>query len=126
LLSRADTYRRRKDYAAADADYRRILENQQLLYALVNYSELLSTCPDDKIRDGAKALKLINQAVSINDYYSRSVVMAAALAETGKFDEALKVLDAVLADKTNAGFIDPELIGRQRKAYLNKMAWRSE
>jgi hypothetical protein len=53
---------------------------------------LLATCPDDKVRDGAKAVEYAGTACELTDARSAYFVatLAAAFAEAGKFDLAIK------------------------------------
>lgn len=63
---------------------------------LNNLAWLLATCPDDAVRDGSKALELIQTA--LRQAGGRHAVLertqAAALAECGRFSEAVTVADA--------------------------------
>jgi tetratricopeptide (TPR) repeat protein len=57
----------------------------------VQLAWLLATCPDDKIRNGAEALALAESICKQTDHQSvRALdVLAAAYAETGRFDDAV-------------------------------------
>lgn len=60
---------------------------------------LLSTCPDDKVRDGARALELARKACALpgGGDFNGLDTLAAALAETGAFPEAIKEQEKVVA-----------------------------
>ena len=53
---------------------------------------LLATCPDEKLRDGKRAIQLATKACEITDweYSSHLTTLAAAYAEAGRFDEAIR------------------------------------
>ena len=66
---------------------------------------LLATDPDANIRNGAEALKLANAALKLStsrraDYLD---TLAAAQAETGKCDEALKTIKSAIEIAKSAG-----------------------
>jgi hypothetical protein len=60
--------------------------------ALRNRAWLLATCPDDKVRNGPEALKsaLLACELGPSKHSSDLKVLAAAQAELGKFEEAVK------------------------------------
>lgn len=66
--------------------------NPQHSDVLSNYAWLLATCPDDAVRDGARAVALAGK-IEEQGRYSVDVqrTMAAALAESRQFDEAVAV-----------------------------------
>jgi tetratricopeptide (TPR) repeat protein len=61
----------------------------------------LATVPDDKLRDGPAAVKLIGQACDLSDWKTGSYLdtLAAASAACGKFDDAVRYEEAALRDK---------------------------
>jgi tetratricopeptide (TPR) repeat protein len=63
--------------------------------ALNDLAWLLATCPDTKLRDSAKALKLANHAAQLTDRKDPGVLetLAAAYAEGGQFTEAIKTVE---------------------------------
>lgn len=62
---------------------------------LNNLAWVLSTSPDDKVRDGKRALEVAKKACEVTDYKMGHIVstLAAAHAETGDFAEALKIAE---------------------------------
>lgn len=83
-----------KDYAEALKWYRRSAEQGHPV-SQNNIAWLLATAPDKEFRDGAEALQLALQLVNNPEYASvpttRST-LAAAYAEVGKFDDAVREL----------------------------------
>ena len=68
---------------AADPDYAEAYNAEAWLYA---------TCPDEKFRNGTKALELAQKACELTQWKDVSFIdtLAAAYAENGKFDDAVK------------------------------------
>ena len=89
---------------------------------------LLATCPDDQIRDGAQALKLIEPVIHQT---KRSVpamldTYAAALAETNQFEQAKAVMDEAIRLLPANDQAQRETYSNRRRAYLEKKPWRSD
>jgi tetratricopeptide (TPR) repeat protein len=94
----------------AVAQYRMALEiRPSYAKALNSLAELLATCPDPRLRDGASALEFARQANKLYGGKSPEVLrsLAAAQAETGRFHDAMATARAAL-----------ELAKQQRKRPL--------
>jgi len=67
--------------------------------ALNNLACLLATVSDPTLRDGAEAVRLAGRACALTDYQNSSVLstLAAAYAETGRFDEAVATAEKACA-----------------------------
>ena len=63
---------------------------------------ILSACPDERYRDGVKAVTFSKKALEIQEKPGFLDTMAAAYAESGKFDDAVKTQERAIAllDKT--------------------------
>ena len=63
--------------------------------ALNDLAWLLATCPEAKVRDSAKALKLANHAAQLTGRIDPGVLetLAAAYAVGGQFTEAIKTVE---------------------------------
>ncbi len=61
-------------------------------YLACSLARLLATCPEDALRDGPRAVRLASQAVSVFEASSIGAIdtLAAAHAEGGRFDEAVR------------------------------------
>ena len=59
---------------------------------LNNFAWVLATSPDDKLRDGARAVKMATKAAESTGYETPHILstLAAAYAETGDFENATK------------------------------------
>ncbi len=83
-------------------------------------NSLLAAAPEAGVRDGAQALALAQAAIGsgASGAFAREV-LAAALAELGRFDEALAALAA--AEAIAPGSAERE---RMRQAFAQRAAWR--
>lgn len=99
-LALANCHEMLKDYPAAVSDYQQgIKTNPYNGAAYLGLAALLSTCEDDQIRDGKLALEYARKVQDFNDNSTlaqKQTVLATALAETGEFDEALKIAEQLL------------------------------
>lgn len=98
-------------HAEAAADYAvavKVDPNWQ--EALVKYSSFLATCPEAKYRDGSKAIEMAMKACELsgwsNPHYVR--VLAAAQAEVGNFEEAIRRQEQALKLWAQAGVEVPK------------------
>jgi hypothetical protein len=88
---------------------------------------LLATCPDARIRNSERAVKLAEEAVQRSDRKHASYLdtLAAAYAAAGRFDDAVRAQQEALADRDfllGSGNAAKERLAmyRQRKAYREK------
>jgi tetratricopeptide (TPR) repeat protein len=93
-LNRGKIYESRRDWAKALADYesanRTAFTGEIRAAALNAEAWLLATCPDPAVRNGAKAVQLAQQAVKRDANPRLRDTLAAAYAETGKFEDAVR------------------------------------
>ncbi|MBI5206021.1 MAG: tetratricopeptide repeat protein [Nitrospirae bacterium] len=129
VFSRANTWHEKRNYASAVIDYERAAElDPQNAVVYNNYSWLLSTCPDSKFRDGAKALKLAQKAVAINpDEAFFLSTLSAAYAELGNFKEAVQTVEkAILLLKKNNKENLKDILIPQLESYKAEKPWRED
>jgi tetratricopeptide (TPR) repeat protein len=92
-FNRANAYRARRDYARAAADYREVVRlDPEDADAHSSLAWLLATCPDAAVRDGKKAVEHATRACELTSWKASYPLasVAAAYAEAGNFDEAIK------------------------------------
>lgn len=114
-------------HAEAGAVYDAVLEKEpDDELALNNLSWLLSTSPEDTVRDGKKALELALKACELTEYKKAYILstLAAAYAELGQFDKAVewsrKSVD--LAEKEDEDRLDD--LKRELEAFQRNEPWR--
>jgi tetratricopeptide (TPR) repeat protein len=93
LRLRADAYLNIGDHANAISDFEKALSQAEDDNNLLNnFAWVLATSPDEKLRDGAKALKMATKAAEATKHQVPHILstLAAAYAETGDFDNATK------------------------------------
>jgi tetratricopeptide (TPR) repeat protein len=109
LRSRGDSFLAKGAHEEAIDDYQEALDLVDVLQELQesmpgvqefddyhgvlnNYAWVLSTSPDEDIRDGERAIELATKACELTDYEEPYILstLASAYAEAGDFDEAIK------------------------------------
>lgn len=102
----------------AVAEYERAFSlNPQDVEALNNLAWVLATWPDNRNRDGAKAVQWAEKAAALTENKSavHLATLAAAYAEVGRFDDAIKTaqrafeLATAAGDRQRAEFIDVQI-----------------
>jgi tetratricopeptide (TPR) repeat protein len=90
---RGGAWSEKKDYAQAIRDFGEAIRlDPNCAAAYDNFALLLATCPDEKVRDGRRAIQLATKACELTDWESawELSTLAAAHAEAGQFDEAVR------------------------------------
>jgi hypothetical protein len=70
-----------------------------------NFAWILATCPEGKVRDGKRAIQMATKACELTDWKSgrELSILAAAYAENGQFDEAVRYQTKALEDPVYRG-----------------------
>jgi tetratricopeptide (TPR) repeat protein len=93
FFNRANAYKVQQRYALAVRDLQEVIRlDPKDVDAHDALAWLLATCPDAKVRDGAKAVELAGAACELTDGKSPRYLatLAAAFAEAGRFDLAVR------------------------------------
>jgi Tfp pilus assembly protein PilF len=92
-FGRANAWELKKECEKAVAGYRESLEvDSKYAYTYNNLAWLLATCPNDEVRDGKKAVEAATKACELREWKESELLdtLAAACAEAGDFDAAVK------------------------------------
>ncbi|MEN6406546.1 MAG: tetratricopeptide repeat protein [Thermoguttaceae bacterium] len=124
LRGRGDMLLNMGRQSEALADYEKALKFQPDDYGLLNnLAWVLATSPDAKLRDGRRALELAAKACKTSDYKLAYILstLAAAYAETGDFQNAVKwsTKAVEIGDKDHDDSLHKEL-----KSYQAQKPWR--
>jgi tetratricopeptide (TPR) repeat protein len=83
----------KNEYLKAIKDFEHAIRlDPRSAYGYGTWAWLLATCPGEKVRDGNRAIQMATKACEITDWQSGWVlnILAAAYAEAGQFDEAVR------------------------------------
>jgi len=95
--NRGYSWKNKGDYDKAIADYTKVLEiDPKNVYAYNSLAWLKATCPVDRYRDGKQAVELAEKAVELDETASRLNTLAAAYAEAGRFQDAIKTQEKAI------------------------------
>lgn len=126
LRGRGDAYLSVGKQAEAIADYEKAMKlRPDDTGVLNNLAWVLATSTDDKLRDGKRAIEIATKAVELTEQKEAHILstLAAAYAETGNWDEALKW-------SRKAGEAGEDSIKDQLKkelaSYEQKKPWREK
>jgi tetratricopeptide (TPR) repeat protein len=113
------------DLPQAVRRYRRVLELSPVSSdAALELAWLLAISTDESLRNPPEALRLAQDAASRNSEPRAFVVLAAAYAANGAFDQAVESVDRALAEARQLG--NPGMVNdliRQKKRYGSKLPW---
>ena len=123
----ANLLRDQKQYERAIQNYRDVMSQVSSPAVANNLAWLLATASDDGVRDGAEAVRLARDASEVTSRKVAKILgtLAAAYAEQGDFDAAVRVAREALerAQEADEAKVIPEL--QQRLAqYENKQPTR--
>jgi tetratricopeptide (TPR) repeat protein len=101
---RGNAWRHKGDYDRALADYNKVIELDPTDDAGYDGAAwLLAVCPESKYRNGVKAVKLAKKAVELRDWSGNIDTLAAAYAEAGRFQDAIKTEERAMAKLKQEG-----------------------
>ncbi|MCD4727262.1 MAG: tetratricopeptide repeat protein, partial [Pirellulales bacterium] len=124
LRGRGDAYLKLGKHAEANEDYEKSRELEPKDAGILNsLAWVLATSPGAKLRDGKRAIRMATDACEATDYKLAHILstLAAAYAETGDFDSAVKwSTKAVELDDNEHG----DAIKKELDSYKAKKPWR--
>ncbi len=128
---RGDVYLAMGKHADAIKDFEVVLDNMSdddddYSGILNNLSWVLATSPDDKVRDGNRALELGLKACEQTDYEKPHILstLAAAYGELGQFDKAIQWSEKAVELGRKEGNEQVEQLEEELKSYRAKKPWR--
>lgn len=125
LRGRGDSYLNLGKHAEALADYEKALKLESKESGILNnFAWVLATSPDEKVRDGARAVKLATEACEASEYKLAHIAstLAAAYAESGDFESAKKWAEkAVELDEENE---HGDELKKELESYKAGKPWR--
>jgi tetratricopeptide (TPR) repeat protein len=131
LRNRADSWLGIGKLPEAIADYESALKlDPKDSGALNNLAWLLSTAPDDKLRDGKRSIELATEAARVSEFKQAHILstLAAGYAETGDFESAVswskKAVD--LAKQTDDNQDIRDQLQKELASYEKKEPWREQ
>lgn len=128
LYNRSEAYIRTKKFDKALQDIKNCMKEESKVPALhMNMARVLATAPDEKLRDGKKAVEFAKKAVDMIKWRDGRYLdtLAAAYAEIGDFDKAVEVQQQAIDD---ADFMkdEGEDARKRLKLYRDKKPFRDE
>jgi tetratricopeptide (TPR) repeat protein len=103
-FNRGSAWMKKGDYDKAIADYTQAIEiDPKFVDAYNNLAWLMATCPDARYRDGKQAVERAEKAVQLEETPTRLNTLAAAYAEAGRFQEAIKTQERAIAKLKQEG-----------------------
>ncbi|MDY6950155.1 MAG: tetratricopeptide repeat protein [Thermodesulfobacteriota bacterium] len=116
-------------YAEAISDSTKAIElNPGYVGGYNNLSWLLATCPDSTYRNGARAVDLAQTAIRLDHSFARLDTLAAAYAEAGRFDEAVKTQEQAITFLNKVPHTEEAMEGyiRRLESYRSGNPWRDK
>ncbi|MCD4717234.1 MAG: tetratricopeptide repeat protein [Desulfobacterales bacterium] len=127
-LNRGRAWLSKKDCARAITDFEKALDiNPNYAEAGNQLAWTLAVCHDDRYRNGAKAVDVAKKVTEVNPEEGFRATLAAAYAEAGRFEDAIKIQESIIALLNGQGkkerLSDYE---KRLKFYKDHRPWREE
>jgi tetratricopeptide (TPR) repeat protein len=123
-VSRGRAWDSKKDHAKALADFDQAIRiNPNFSLAYNNAAWLLATCANEHFRDGRRAIEMATKACELTDWEDASYLdtLAAAYAETGDFESAVKHQTKALEfEPTNDELLEHAALFENHQPYHEK------
>jgi len=97
-FNRGNAYHAKGEYDKAISDHSKEIEiNPESVWSYNALAWLLATCPDERYRNGVKAIELAEKALEIMEVGYIVDTLAAAYAEVGRFEDAIMTQERAIA-----------------------------
>ncbi|MFZ3049107.1 MAG: tetratricopeptide repeat protein [Desulfatirhabdiaceae bacterium] len=118
----------KNNFDLAISDYSRAIElNPKFTRAYNQLAWILSACPDQKFRNGARAVEIAKKAVELEPSAYHYDTLAAAYAEAGQFKDAVKIQKRALLMQLTEGRTQAlEKYTERLRAYEAQKPWREK
>ncbi len=126
--ARADTLLSVGKHKEAIVDFEIVVKLQPEDNSILNnFAWVLATSPDDDIRDGQRAIELATKACEVTEYKEAHILstLAAAYAETGDFEAAVKWSRKAVELGVQNDEVDEQL-KKELDSYEQKKPWREK
>jgi tetratricopeptide (TPR) repeat protein len=125
-VSRAFYFEEQGKWAEALEDYDAVVRAGPVLVSPIvsRRAWLLATCPDDKIRNGERALADAKAAYGEQKSFESAEALAAAYAETGDFERAVKAQEEAIKFYREEAVLEPKIEARLA-LYRDKKPYRT-
>lgn len=113
--ARGQAYEAKKSFGQALRNYSSAIRlDPDFALALVSKAWLLATAPDDGIRDGFESVRMARRALQLVDFPAHHAALAAAYAEAGQFDKAVRAQELAIERLRASGRVlsIPEYLNR--------------
>ncbi len=119
LYNRAIAWRRKGDYDRAIEDLTTALRiKPDDAEAINTLAWLLATVPDARLRDGRRAVRLAEKAVSLQDDAQNRDTLAAAYAESNRLRDAVDAQERALAMARDEGWSTEAIVDAESRLRL--------
>lgn len=128
-VNRGNVFRKLGRFQDALADYDAAIDrDNNFAPAYANRAWIRATCPVESLRDGNKAVASATRGCDLTQNRSAAFldVLAAAHAEAGNFDEAVKSAKAAIANLAGGDSSTRTRFEAHLKQYEGKKPWREE
>jgi len=125
-INRGNAWKEEMEYEKAISDYKKALSIKAgNIKAYNNLAWIYATCSIDRFRNGIKALEYAQLSVKLDPNYNTFGTLAAAYAEIGRFEDAIRYQKMALSILENHNEDLYQIFLKPLKSYQLHKPWRS-